>query len=118
MKDKIMAFISKVDFKFVGVKFAQVLASGLFIAMSILIANGYLPKEVKPLYLPDLPKVSRVEVIVTRDNVNVRSGPGKEYNDVGDVNQGDVVVVTSQDGEWCQIGFKRFVFCDFLRKGE
>ena len=42
---------------------------------------------------------------ITADSLNVRSGPGKEYDTMGKVYGGNVVEVTAVEGDWLRINY-------------
>ncbi len=44
--------------------------------------------------------------IITATTLNVRSGPGAEYSDIGNLNSGDNAYVGKVDGNWGQINYR------------
>jgi GH25 family lysozyme M1 (1,4-beta-N-acetylmuramidase) len=55
---------------------------------------------------------------VTAEKLNVRSGPGMNYGDVGDLNEGDVVNVVSLGGQDIWIQFEPGKWAPFRSQGE
>ena len=45
-------------------------------------------------------------MVVTADVLNVRTGPGTEYDAQGTLNRGDEVQVLEVEGDWCRIQYK------------
>ena len=44
-------------------------------------------------------------VTITGNMVNIRSGPGTDYNAIGQVNSGTVLTCTGQSGDWYQVSY-------------
>ncbi|WP_404453635.1 N-acetylmuramoyl-L-alanine amidase [Oceanobacillus kapialis] len=50
--------------------------------------------------------ISADEVELSGDNVNIRSGPGTDYNVIGSGNTGDTFELLEEQGEWVKIAFQ------------
>ncbi len=63
-----------------------------------------LPEDAGEQPLP--PAVEELCALISVSSVlNVRSGPGTDYDKVGSLHCGDIVTVLSQEGDWSQVSF-------------
>ena len=62
------------------------------------------------------------QVQVTVNGVNLRSGPGTNYNIVGSANQGEILTLSDIKGDWYQVktsaGLKAYIKATFTEKTE
>lgn len=64
-----------------------------------------------------VPTQQHTLMVVTADTLNVRTGPGTEYDQQGTLAQGDEVQVLAWEGDWCRIQYKgaeAYVSAQFL----
>ena len=62
-------------------------------------------------------QVTSSEMVVNAGPLNVRSGPGTQYEVIGTLYRGNFVHVESVSDEWCKIKYKSspaFVYCHYL----
>jgi hypothetical protein len=71
------------------------------------IPSGYVVVEAPPeaVVVEEPPVVVSGSVSVTTPALNVRSGPGKEFRVIGQVSQGDVLVIRGNAPEWLYVQF-------------
>ncbi len=71
------------------------------------IQAGYVVVEAPPgaVVVEEPPVVVSGRVSVTTPALNVRSGPGKEFKVIGQVSQGDVLVIRGNAPEWLYVQF-------------
>ncbi|WP_093135348.1 N-acetylmuramoyl-L-alanine amidase [Salinibacillus kushneri] len=63
--------------------------------------------------------VSAEEAVITVDDLNIRKGPGMEYEILGQANQNASVQILDQSGNWAKIQFQNtegWVSRDYIRK--
>ncbi|WP_187296381.1 SH3 domain-containing protein [Tepidibacter mesophilus] len=79
-----------------------------FIA-AILMAGTILSVNSIPFTDNSINRVYAVDYIgigeVTADELNVRSGPGKNYTAIDSISRGHIVNVTEIRGDWCKITY-------------
>lgn len=71
------------------------------------VPSGYIVVEAPPgaVVVEEPPVVVRGSVSVTPPTLNVRSGPGMEFQVIGQVSQGDVLVIRGNAPEWLYVQF-------------
>ena len=71
------------------------------------VPSGYVVVEVPPgaVVVEEPPVVVSGSVTVTTPTLNIRSGPGMEFQVVGQVSQGDVLVIRGNAPEWLYVQF-------------
>ncbi|GGJ83927.1 N-acetylmuramoyl-L-alanine amidase [Lentibacillus kapialis] len=57
------------------------------------------------IYFAFIPAVQADKAVVTSDNLNIRSGPGTEYNLIGQVNTGTALHMVSVEDGWVEITY-------------
>ncbi|MDZ4972762.1 SH3 domain-containing protein [Clostridium perfringens] len=65
----------------------------------------------------DVTYIANGEVINVQSFLNVRKGPGTNYDSIGQLNQGDNVSIVAKNGEWYKISspIAGYVHSDFIR---
>lgn len=61
------------------------------------------------------------EVVINEDNLNLRSGPGTNYENLGQVHKGDIYTKVGEQSGWVEIqleGFTAWVSSEFVSKQE
>lgn len=71
------------------------------------IPSGYVVVEAPPgaVVVEEPPVVASGNVSVTAPTLNIRSGPGMEFKIIGQVSQGDVLVIRGNAPEWLYVQF-------------
>ena len=81
-----------------------------------------MPSSSAPTTTTTLPTQQHTLMVVTADVLNVRTGPGTEFDVQGTLAQGDEVQVLAVEGDWCRIQYKgaeAYVSAEFVaRPGE
>ncbi|WP_047984016.1 N-acetylmuramoyl-L-alanine amidase [Ornithinibacillus californiensis] len=79
---------------------------GIVIFLGLLLMVGIVPVQ-----------ASTTEVIINEDNLNLRTGPGTNYERIGQVNAGERYLIKDQQGNWIQIqldGYTAWVSSDYV----
>jgi N-acetylmuramoyl-L-alanine amidase len=79
---------------------------GIVISLVVLLLMGIVPV-----------KASTTEVIINEDNLNLRSGPGTNYERIGQVNAGERYPFIDQQGDWVEIqldSYNAWVSSDYV----
>jgi uncharacterized protein YraI len=100
----------------------------VLVLVLVIVGTAYLASQSTPVTAPSLSislatsqsitlQTASSDMVVNAGPLNVRSGPGTEYDVIGTLYRGDNVRVRSVDGDWCKIDYKdkdAYVSCRFL----
>ena len=89
---------------FLSLKNAKANAEGIFYRSMMLLLVCMAIAIIIPVGVKAAEAVSG-EATVTADSLNVRSGPGKEFEAVSKVKKGDVLEASEIDGDWIKISY-------------